>query len=175
MAEAEQVYGSREVAAMLGVGAAMLRRYAVSYERLSGSALELDRRDGRMFGERDLAVLSQARALVATQGLPVDRALEMVLRSAESPTVPLAGVTVPGSEVLAGVLAQAITEAQRPLLDELRGLRSEVEALRSEVAKSRQLPEGAPVREVPTGEPGGDGPMVRAARWLERRLRGGRG
>lgn len=175
MAEAEQVYGSREVAAMLGVGAAMLRRYAVAYERLSGNTLELDRRDGRQFGERDLEVLSQARALVATQGLPVDRALEMVLGAPERAALPLAAVPVPNGEALAGTLAQALSEAQRPLLEELRGLRSEVEALRGEVAMSRRLPEGEPVREVTTGEPEGDGVMVRVARWLERRLRGGRG
>jgi hypothetical protein len=92
-------------------------------------------------------------------------------------------------------------EAVRRGLAELPALREEVAALRSELAASRALPPGASperidralevemaserppaVEERPgggesTGDAlgGADGPVVRAARWLERRLRGGRG
>lgn len=83
----------------------------------------------------------------------------------------------------------------------MQALRAEVEALRSELSASRALPPAAnaeridralevellesqaPPARPDTGtdsgtiadSPGaGDGPLVRASRWLERRLRGGR-
>ncbi len=180
-AEAEQVYTSREVATLLGLGGAMLRRYAVCYERVTGVQLPLDRRDGRTFAKRDVVVLSQARQLVATQGLPVDKALEMVLAQPESAPRSLVGVSTVNGEALAVVLAQAITEAQRPLLGELQAMRVELEALRSEM---RDRGPAAPTRPVVFGaeewateplEPPPSpprpreqhGPLVRLALWLE--------
>lgn len=183
--EAEQVYTSREVATLLGLGGAMLRRYAIAYEQAIGAQLPLDRRDGRTFAEKDVTVLSQARNLVATQGLPVNKALEMVLIQSENAPKPLVSVPTVNGEALAAVLTQAITEAQRPLLGELQAMRVELEALRLEVAVSRALPDaeraaavegdGGGADERPGGHTGAvegqpDGAVVRLARWLEQFL-----
>jgi DNA-binding transcriptional MerR regulator len=185
MSEAEQVYSSRQVAALLGLGSAMLRRYAVSYEQVTGSQLQLDRRDGRIFTQTDVDVLSQARQLVATQGLPVDTAIKTALDKPELVSVPPVGAPAVNAEALAAVLSQAITEAQRPLLSELQdmnqglqALQAEVEALRLGQAEAKSLPPGAtPERidralEVEMLTEAEDGVMVKAARWLERRIKG---
>ena len=53
----ETLYSAREVAAELGLGAAMLRRYASTYEAVSGDAVTVHRRDGRLFTEAQVEVL----------------------------------------------------------------------------------------------------------------------
>lgn len=136
-AETEQVYGSREVATLLGLGSAMLRRYAVAYEQATGVQLQLDRRDGRIFTEKDLAVLSQARQLVATQGVPVDTAIKTALAQPESAPKPLAVLPTANGEALAAVLTQAISEANRPLLSELQNMNRELQAVRAELSEMR--------------------------------------
>lgn len=170
MSEAEQVYSSRQVAALLGLGAAMLRRYAVSYEQVTGSQLQLDRRDGRIFTQKDVDVLTQARTLVATQGLPVDTAIKTALSKPESAPKPLSVLPVANGEALAAVLTQAITKAQRPLLGELQSIKAELEALRSDNQALTQgqrelgaLPKKDDERE--------HGPLVRFSLWLEQALR----
>lgn len=176
--ETEQVYRSREVATLLGLGSAMLRRYAVAYEQATGKQLELDRRDGRVFSERDLAVLSQARQLVATQGVPVDTAIKTALAQPESAPKPLALLPAANGDALAAVLTQAITEAQKPLLGELQSVNRELQAVRLELTEMRAdnmgLPERVESRPKKEGDELQHGLFVRAAMWVEKKLRRGR-
>ncbi len=188
MSETEQMYSAKEVATALGVGAAMLRRYAATYERLTGSEVEIHKRDGRLFTQSQLDTLLAARAVVQRQDMSVDAALETVLRSPEMALAARAGAG-------ASVDTLALTEALRasvtePLLSELSSIKAEMAALRSEMrdrgsaASTRPVVFGAEEWATePVEAPGAtqasrgdaDGPIVRVARWLERRVRGGRG
>lgn len=160
MSETEQMYSAKEVATALGVGAAMLRRYAATYEKLTGSEIVTHKRDGRLFTQEQLDTLVAARAVVQRQDMSVDAALETVLRSPETALAARAGAG-------ASVDTLALTEALRasvtePLLSELSSIRAELEALRRAADRDRQLEPSA--KQVDTEQ---HGPIVRFALWLE--------
>jgi DNA-binding transcriptional MerR regulator len=198
--DAGVVYTTRQAAEALGVGAAMMRRYAQTLEEITGQEIPQTRRDGRQFSREHLDTLLQAKALVDSHnGLSVEAALRMAT-SPESAgqglpvSVPIGSIA--DSAALVAALQEAITA---PLVAELRELRAEVAALRAEAATPKALPPAASAERVdraleaemqesqappeqpptaPDDSGAKDGPMVRAAvraaRWLEGRLRGGR-
>ncbi len=142
----EQLHTAREVAAELGLGAAMLRRYASSYEAVSGDEITVHRRDGRLFTSRQLEVLVKARALVMRTNTDVETALKQALEQ------PVTGDTLmleTSSALSSATLLQALTDANKaatqPLLDEMRLLREQVEkqnALMEQLVEQRVLPPG---------------------------------
>lgn len=162
--ETEQVYSTQQAATAIGVGAAMLRRYAQTLERLTGKDIPHTRRDGRRFSVEHISSFQQARALIdENSGLSVEAALRAVLAGGTKDLIP---ASVPSSvlnnQALVNALRDAITE---PLAAELRELRREVRELQTTRGSS-------PVVE---GSPHDDGTLVRVARWLEQLLhRGGR-
>jgi hypothetical protein len=124
----EQLHTAREVAAELGLGAAMLRRYASTYEAVSGDEITVHRRDGRLFTGEQLNVLLKARALVMRTNTDVETAIKQAL---EQPVTGDIATLTPSSALDTATLLQALTEANRaatqPLLDEVRLLREQVE------------------------------------------------
>ena len=180
-AEPEKLYSSREVASSLGLGAAMLRRYASTYETVSGDEITVHRRDGRLFTETQVKVLSHARALVQRTSVDVETAVKQALdKPLQAAPVALAQSSAPGSDALIEALTAAQREANAPLLGELRGIRESLERL--EGLQTSQLVEPETAAQVAqldaaeekarkTAETNEHGPVVRFALWLERILR----
>lgn len=188
-ADVQIVMPPKEAARRLGVAASTLRRLAPTYEAVHGPLpWEGDEAGGgRLWPAEVVERVGAARALVA-EGRA--KSLESALRALAGGAPPPSGVLSRPDE--AGELVEALRgelEAVRRGLAELPELRAEVAALRSELAASRALPASERPAAGEAGRRGGkspgealgeakgqpDGPMTRAVRWLERRLRGGRG
>ena len=179
--ESEYLYTAREVASSLGLGAAMLRRYAATYETVSGDEVTVHRRDGRLFTEAQVKVLSQARALVQRTSVDVETAVKQALdKPLQAAPVTLAQSSAPGSDTLIAALTAVQREANAPLLSELRGIRESLERL--EGLQTTQLVEPETAERVKqldkleakareTSQTEGHGPVVRLALWFERVLR----
>jgi DNA-binding transcriptional MerR regulator len=164
----EKLYSTREVASELGLGAAMLRRYASTYETVSGDAITVHRRDGRLFTENQVKVLTQARALVMSTNVDVETAIKQAL---DRPLQPAPGVLAQSSALGSDAFITALTAAQReanaPLLGELKSIRAVLERLEA-TGQIDQLDKTEATSETPKSE---HGPVVRLALWLERVLR----
>lgn len=156
-------YSTKQVADSLGLGSAMVRKYAIALETVTGQEIPMRRRDGRQFSPEHFAVISKAKALVdSNNGLSVDTALKMVLAAPESGADTLAAPKVPGSSSeLAEALTAAISKGNESLLAELRQLREELRA-------GRDVPALGAVKNPPQRE---DGLLVRLAKRLESLLR----
>lgn len=128
MDEPQTVYSTKQLADSLGLGSAMVRKYAVALETVTGQEIPLKRRDGRQFSAEHFAVISKAKALVdSNNGLSVDTALRMVLAAPESRADALAAPKAPGSTLeLVEALTAAIVKGNEPLLAELQELRQEL-------------------------------------------------
>lgn len=137
------VYSTAQMADRLGLGSAMVRKYAIAYERLSGDEIPNKKRDGRQFSPEHYRLIAHAKGLIdGNQGLSVDVALKMALTGSQIGFEPGTGGLASNSEQLAvGAITDAMSSAIAPLLDEVRGLRSEVELLRRE----RSLPSAVEV------------------------------
>ena len=177
-ADSEKLYTAKETASTLGLGAAMLRRYASTYEAVSGDAITIHRRDGRLFTETQVQVLTAARSLVMTTNVDVETAVKQTLdRPLEAAPVALAQSSALSSEVLLKALTEAQREANAPLLGELRSIRESLERLErtqlvepETAAQIKQLDKlEAAARE--TAQTSKHGPVVRLALWLEGLLR----
>lgn len=147
----------------LDVSPSGLRRLAAIYEGVYGP-LPRKGKGGRLFSGEALEALTAARRLVEAERFGTIREALEAFKRGERPDRWLETLEAPHAG------SQALSEA---VLGELRALRGEVEALRVEVATSRQLPGGESAREAPRSGGEKDGPLVRAARWLERMLRRG--
>jgi predicted transcriptional regulator len=178
-ADSEKLYSTREVATELGLGAAMLRRYASTYETVTGDEITVHRRDGRLFTEAQVQVLTAARSLVMTTNVDVETAVRGALdRPLEAASVALAQSSALGSDVLLKALTDAQREANAPLLGELRSIRESLERLErtqlvepETAAQIEQLDKlEAAARE--TAQTSKHGPVVHFVLWLERRFRG---
>lgn len=162
MEDTRVVYSTRQAAEALGVGTAMMRRYAQTLEEVSGEETPQTRRNGRQFSEAQLRTLMQAKALVDSHnGLSVEAALRMVTQGEitaiptglprgiadsgalvealrEAVTGPIvAELREPNAALLFAALSEAVT---KPLVAELRELqadRNEMQSLRDEVASLR--------------------------------------
>ncbi len=171
----EKLYSTRETASALGLGAAMLRRYASTYETISGDEITVHRRDGRLFTENQVKVLTQARAVVMQTSVDVETALKQALdRPLQPAPVALAQSGALGSDAFITALTDAQREANAPLLGELKGIRESLERLErtqlvepETVGEIRQLDKTEATSETPKSE---HGPVVRLALWLERVL-----
>lgn len=139
--EAEQVYTTQQAAERLGVGAAMLRRYAQTLEALTGHDIPHTRRDGRQFSTEHINIFQQARALINdNRGLSVEAALRAVFQGdAAAPILPSA----PSSTLdYTATIDHARDELIAPILTELRELRAEVRDLKgTQVLPPAQLDE----------------------------------
>lgn len=138
MSESDAVYSTKQLADSLGLGAAMVRKYAVALEKLTSSEIPIKRRDGRQFSREHFDTISKAKVLVdSNNGLSVETALKMALGTAELPGAAPALVSPDRNALeMAQELREAITEAtvkgNEPLIAELR-------ELRQELRQSRQL------------------------------------
>jgi hypothetical protein len=177
-ADSEKLTTAKETARALGLGAAMLRRYASTYEMVSGDVITVHRRDGRLFTESQVQVLTAARTLVMTTNVDVETAVRGALdRPLEVAPVALAQSSALGSDVLLKALTDAQREANAPLLGELRSIRESLERLErtqliepETAAQIKQLDKlETAARE--TAETSKHGPVVRLALWLEGLLR----
>lgn len=164
------VYSTRQVADRLGLGSAMIRKYAVTLEKLTGEDIPLKRRDGRQFGPDHYAVISHAKSLVdSNNGLNIQTALQMALGTADLGADALTPPVAYGnSPELAETITAALRAGNAELLAEVRGLRQDLARL------------SPPAQIDTTARPDGfrrerddrqHGLLVRAALWLERWLR----
>jgi hypothetical protein len=163
----EVMASTADVAKLLNVGSAMVRKWAIAYEEITGDKVRLrSKRDGREFSASQVAVISRAKRYVDREGLKVETALKMALGQSE--LVPAALDTrAEGSdslEVLREFLARN-DETNRLLLQEIKGLRQDLKQ-----SQARELP---PVDNSRTDEDGdrNHGILARAAIWIESLLR----
>jgi hypothetical protein len=166
MADAEVVLSPGEAARVLGVSPSGLRRLAVVYGEVYGELQKDAGGTSRIWPREAVVRLQAARALMAAGQA---RSVRDALVAVEGGAAPPVEMTAAGGDVVAalGVVAtrlEALQDANTRLEAEVRALRSEVEGLRVLPASER-----LPAVEVGAGE---DGLVVRAARWLEQRLRG---
>ncbi len=127
------VYSTKQVADSLGLGSAMIRKYAVTLEKLTGQDIPLKRRDGRQFGPEHYALIAHAKSLVdSNNGLNIETALRMALGTAEIGSDALAPAIGYGNgSELAEAITAAIRAGNAELLAEVRGLRQDVKLLSS--------------------------------------------
>lgn len=197
----ELSFTAKQAAEALGASPAQARRYGAALEEVTGELIARHPRDGRLYRRDQIETMGRAKVLVeANPGLTITQALTLALGGdsdlAHAETT--AGLNLP-AEAISEALERALA---RSLLPELQGLRAEVAALRSELAAALSPPLGvsperidraltvemaserSPVVEGDSGaakspraalgeaQNEADGPMVRAARWLEQRFRG---
>ncbi len=137
MTEDNTVYSTAQLGTALGLGTAMVRKYAVALEQLTGEEIPIKRRDGRQFGAEHFRIISAAKSLIdSNKGLTVDLALRMALTPSQMPADGLAPVGPSNSEA---ITAETILEGIR----ELKAIRLELVALREQVGN--QLPLNQPV------------------------------
>ncbi len=166
------VYSTKQVADSLGLGSAMIRKYAVSLEKLTGADIPIKRRDGRQFGPEHYAVIAHAKALVdGNQGLSVETALKMALGTAEISSDALApAISYGNSPELVDALTAAVARGNQELLAEVRQLRLDIARLGSSTLNETTQ------KETGSGEKQDDrqthGLLVRAALWVEQWWRG---
>jgi hypothetical protein len=167
--DAEVVLSPGEAARVLGVSPSGLRRLAVVYGEVYGALQKDASQTSRVWPQEAVVRLQRARALMAAgQARSVRDALVAVEGGAAAP-VEMA-VSDGRVEAALGVVATRL----EAVLDSNQRLEAEVAALRSEVEGLRALPASERSPAVEGGGAGDDGLVVRAARWLEKLLRGGR-
>ncbi len=169
--ETEVVLSPGEAARRLEVSPSGLRRLATVYAGVYGPLPKEAGGTSRIWSTEAVGRLERARALMAAgQARSIKDALLAVERGAVATSGAALSLGRDGRLVEALGVVSAQLEA---VVESNRRLEREVEALRSEVGELRQLPAAStnPHDEAAAVE----GPFVRAARWLERRLRGGRG
>lgn len=182
-------YSAKQVAEALNISTAMLRRYALAYEELTGEEIRQVKRDGRKYTQAQLETFLRAKAFVESDpNMTVVWGLKAAMGEVDA-------VSLPPLPEPRGSDSTAIIEALRaavtaPLTEELRLLRLANERLleRLEALETRQLtspeppkaeglpPPATPERidralEVEMQTASDDGVMVKVARWLERKLR----
>lgn len=170
--EAEEVFSATKTGAMLNLGGAMLRRYATTYEALSGQEITIHKREGRLFTQEQVDTLLKARDLVTTQGLSVRAAMQIALsgdldsslRGSEmaSKVGAEAGSYRSGlaqNEAFAEIVRNAVHDGNKELVEEMRLLRAKLES-NSNLGHNLEMP-------VPEEKPVKHGPFVQFALWVE--------
>jgi hypothetical protein len=170
--EAEEVFSANRTGAMLNLGGAMLRRYATTYEALSGEEITIHKREGRLFTQEQVDTLLKARDLVTTQGLSVRAAMQIALETPGSSTLTPtesrfktgAGAgsysdTLSQNEAFAEVVEKAVQAGNKELVKEMRLLRAKLES-NSSLEHNPEMP-------VPEEKAVKHGPFVRLAMWVE--------
>lgn len=168
MPESEEIHSARDVAQALGVGAAMLRRYAQAYEQTSGEKVEIHPRDGRLFSQSQLDTLLIARAIVQRDSASVEAAISQALGSPEQALQ----LRVPSSTALdTQVLVDALRLSQEPILNKLRDIEIEIQALRTHDTELQQ-PQTTTTSPAAGENDTTHGPLVRLALWIEKKIYG---
>ena len=128
MSDDSTVYGTKQVADRLGLGSAMVRKYAVALEKLTGEEIPLKRRDGRQFSPEHYVAIAHAKALVdSNQGLSVETALKMALGTAQISSSALVPTSGYGNALeLTEALTAAVAKGNEALLAEVRQLRKDL-------------------------------------------------
>jgi hypothetical protein len=163
----EIMLSTADVSKRLKVGSAMVRKWAIAYEKITGDKVKLrSKRDGREFSASQVAVISAAKKYVDDEGVKVDTALKIVLGQTELvPTALDASAESSDSlEVLKEYLAQNDKTSQL-LLEEIRGLRQDL----SQPAEIKNS--SAPVEQLSPAPDKQHGLLVRLAMRLESLLR----
>lgn len=157
MSDLERTYTPTEAAEEYGFAPSLLRRYAAIYESLGGTIAH-DKRGGRIYSADLLAHFRSARKRVKT-----GEKVEDALRTLElAPTDHV-------QDAQTGVDAQQVLTALERVLSSNEALKLEVGELRDQVAElARQQLNPPEPEKLPTD----DGLLVRAAQWLESRLKG---
>lgn len=170
--EPETVYNTQQVAERLGVGAAMLRRYAQTLERITGVDVPHTRRDGRQFSGEHVGILLRAKSLIdANQGMGVETALKMSLSPSETAPDALTPVVGYGNSLeLVDALTAAVARGNEPLLAEVRGLRQDLARL-APLAESETTTEQPGSRKEQDNDNARGGLLVQAAMWVKGLLR----
>jgi hypothetical protein len=160
-AESQQIFTTAQVASSLRLGPAMIRKYALALETMTGERIPLKGREGRQFSLSIFEVISKAKALVdSNNGLSVDTALKMVLSGPENAADTLAAGRPSGNTTeLAEALTAAVAKGNEPLLAELRDLRRELR-------ETRQIEPS-----VKAKDPQEDSAIISAAKRLDRLLK----
>jgi hypothetical protein len=127
-ANSEVMASTADVAKLLNVGGAMVRKWAIAYEQITGDRVRLrSKRDGREFSASQVDVIARAKRYVDREGVKVETALKMALGQTE--LVPAAldpSAEDSGSlEVFKEFLARN-DETSQLLLQEIRGLREDL-------------------------------------------------
>jgi flavin-dependent dehydrogenase len=166
--EAEEVFTAARTGAMLNLGGAMLRRYATTYEALSGQEITINKREGRLFTQEQVDTLLKARDLVTTQGLSVRAAMQIALsgdlhpalRGAERASQALQwGEVGKDARAFAEAVRDAVQDGNKELVEEMRLLRARLES-NSNLEHNVRTPA---LQERPDKH----GPFVRFALWVE--------
>jgi hypothetical protein len=159
------VYSTRQIADSLGLGSAMVRKWALALEKVTGQEIRVKRRDGRQFSRWDFETISAAKGLVDTnKGLSIEAALRMVLGGSEEGQKALAAPQPSiDTRALGEALTVAISRGNEPLLAELRQLRQDFNA--SQNQKQLEVAKESTAQEAQQ-----HGLLVRLAMWVERRL-----
>ncbi len=170
--EVEVMLSPGEAARRLEVSPSGLRRLATVYAGVYGP-LQKDSA-GTLWSVQAVGRLERARSLMAAGQA---RSIKDGLLAVEGGAVATSGAALSLGRDGRLVEALGVVSAQlEAVVESNRRLEREVEALRSEVGELRRLPPSS--TDPHDDEPAAvevEGPFVRAARWLERRLRGGRG
>ena len=129
----------------------MVRRYGIAYEAVTGEGLAPEPNAGRLYPERVVTVLEQARDLVKdTPGLAVEDAIRSILGMATTPTAPARARDASG--VTSEHLELIVTEL-RGLRDEMRELRQENQSLHALVEnQGEQLKALTAPSDTPSGD-----------------------
>lgn len=158
--EIEVVLSPGEAARRLDVSPSGLRRLAVEYGKIHGELPKDSSGTSRIWPQEAVMRLEAARALLSAGQA---RSIRDALIAVEGGAVPPVGMMVQDGRVAEalGVVAARL----EAVLDSNRRLEAEVAELRREVAEVAALPSTA---KAPAEA---DGPLVRAARWLEQLLK----
>ncbi len=167
----EVVLSPGEAARRLGVSPSGLRRLAGVYGAVFKELPKDSSGTSRIWPQEAIGRLERARALMAAgQARSVADGLRAVEGGAVASQEAALALGRDGRmvEALGVVSAQleAVLEGNRRLEAEVRILREEVEASRR-LPPANSSPAGSELHETPP-----EGPFVRAAKWLEQRLRG---
>jgi DNA-binding transcriptional regulator YiaG len=122
------MFSTADVAKLLNVGSAMVRKWAIAYEAVTGDSVRLrSKRDGREFSASQVDIISRAKKYVDRERVKIDTALKMALGQADLvPTALDTSAEDLGSlEVLKEFLARN-DETNQLLLQEIRGLREDL-------------------------------------------------
>ena len=167
----EVVLSPGEAARRLGVSPSGLRRLATVYAGVYGPLPKEAGGTSRIWSTEAVGRLERARALMAAGQA---RSIADALRAVEGGAVATSAAALSLGRDGRVVEALGVVSAQlEAVVESNRRLEREVEALRSEVGELRRLPPSSTVSRDDEAAAGGvEGPFVRAARWLERRLRG---
>jgi hypothetical protein len=172
--DSEVMMSTADVAKRLKVGSAMVRKWAIAYQEITGDKVKLkSKRDGREFSTSQVDVITRAKRYVDDEGVKIDTALKMVLGQSELVPVALdAGHE--GSDSLKALKEFLVRndETNQLLLQEIKGLREDLrESLQPAENKNPVAQDDAL---IDSSEPVDrrQSLFVRLALWLEKWLGG---